>query len=374
MTKTKNTLNASLPSNNQNDAPCLTGGRRNDILYQELCRHIKSAVAHAPLASAKKLAELYGVSHSSARRVMERLCREGWVYQVQGKGSFVAETVPSQAVMPTILYADTWMDATHPFKARRIQGMIDAAQEKGMRIQIEPCPDNKIDENSTLVASLQRNEVCALVLPWLPSGVAAYLKQRRERLRVVVTAHDSAPPFGAAVGIDFYDMGYKAAAYLQRKNFQHVTVVSLHQQARRGFESFASQKGWNCQYSVLPQVGNIPGHEELAAAIMAQLPEAIFFDDDLSALAILGILGRAQPAFIQNRHILSHANYGSTPWPCPVTCLTFDGYEVGRAIVHTIQSLLNDSIPGGLTVRLAPTLQHVAEGCGTGAQCEVICP
>ena len=48
--------------------------------------------AYEPLPSERKLSELWQVSRGTIRDAIARMCREGTLYTVQGKGSFVADT------------------------------------------------------------------------------------------------------------------------------------------------------------------------------------------------------------------------------------------------------------------------------------------
>lgn len=50
------------------------------------------------IANEQQLMEQYGVSRITVRRAIEKLVQQGWLYKVQGKGTFVRQTNMSDAV------------------------------------------------------------------------------------------------------------------------------------------------------------------------------------------------------------------------------------------------------------------------------------
>lgn len=74
-------------------------------LYYQLKELLKDLIdqgkipPHQQLPSEQKLAERYGISRMTARRTLEELVAEGYVYRAQGRGTFVAEPKLRQSLM-----------------------------------------------------------------------------------------------------------------------------------------------------------------------------------------------------------------------------------------------------------------------------------
>lgn len=63
-----------------------------------LLGHIANLHTHDPLPSERELANQYGISRMTARRVVESLTRDGYVYRRPGAGTYVATPTVSKAL------------------------------------------------------------------------------------------------------------------------------------------------------------------------------------------------------------------------------------------------------------------------------------
>ena len=65
--------------------------------YFQIRRRIVGAIQRgelapgAPVASENEIIERYGVSNTTARKVLHELEKEGWVTRVKGRGTFVRD-------------------------------------------------------------------------------------------------------------------------------------------------------------------------------------------------------------------------------------------------------------------------------------------
>lgn len=80
--------------------------RRDPLpLYYQLKELLKDLIdqakisPHQQLPSEQKLAQRYGISRMTARRTLDELVSEGYVYRAQGRGTFVAEPKLRQSLM-----------------------------------------------------------------------------------------------------------------------------------------------------------------------------------------------------------------------------------------------------------------------------------
>lgn len=119
-------------------------------LYKEDCR----------IPSEKELMRLFSTSHITARRALADLVGEGKVYRIQGKGSFVASSLPSAnetaIVLSQIMSSGEGNDSAI---VSMIQGVNAFASAKGMLVHIDfikqdpllerECLQKLADEKST---------------------------------------------------------------------------------------------------------------------------------------------------------------------------------------------------------------------------------
>ena len=74
---------------------------RNDPkpLHQQLREILEDAIESGKwgpdekIPSENELSSMYGLSRMTVRSVLTELVREGWLYRVQGKGTFVSEKI-----------------------------------------------------------------------------------------------------------------------------------------------------------------------------------------------------------------------------------------------------------------------------------------
>lgn len=75
----------------------MTSDKYSPPKYFQICRRIVGAIQRgelppgAPVASENEIIERYGVSNTTARKVLHELEQEGWVTRVKGKGTFVRD-------------------------------------------------------------------------------------------------------------------------------------------------------------------------------------------------------------------------------------------------------------------------------------------
>lgn len=107
----------------------------------ELTNRIKSGELEvgAKLHTEKEMCDRYGCSRLTVRKALEELTREGYIYKIQGKGTFVKERTPQKQNFAVITSCSTLIRSQNMTPSKKIlfEGLVpcdaDIAQRLGLQ-------------------------------------------------------------------------------------------------------------------------------------------------------------------------------------------------------------------------------------------------
>ena len=332
----------------------ISEGFIGDRLYHEIRAFAEEASAHSRVRSERKLAAQYGLSHSTVRRVVQRLADEGRVYKIHGKGVFVAErngaTTPNAA--GTVLFADDWQDVEHPFHARYLRGLVAQARESGLRLQIQQLSGDADQRGHALEESLRGGDISGLIISWLTAGIYHRIGSM---IPAIVT---TVAPVAEARNVhpvlrDWQGVGEQAALWLQRRGARHALLIHHRGAVLDGATQALDREGATlalegvslCRPNDSAQVRN---------EILGHAPCALAFDDDRLAAEVLAGMSVSERKRWQP--VISVANRGEDLLPIDVARLDFDGEVFGRQAVHSIVTALRGDLQHGAATTIPATL------------------
>lgn len=148
--------------------------------HERVRRHLETTIRqglapHERLPTERELAESLEVNRQTVRRALDELEREGWVYRLQGAGTFVSASRISKTFELTSFSEDMLMRNMKPGSLSVDVGIASAGQDAGFALNVSP---------QTQVVRIRRVrtaddipiclEVCAIVaeaVPGLEDGI-----------------------------------------------------------------------------------------------------------------------------------------------------------------------------------------------------------
>ncbi|MDP6354390.1 MAG: GntR family transcriptional regulator [Planctomycetota bacterium] len=337
-------------------------------LEEEVCErlrsHIRQAKPNQALAPGAQLAELFGVSHSTIRRAMQRLCAEGLIERTRGRGTFVVER-PVQRdsdSMGTIVHVDSWDAKTNAFYARQMQGMMAQAQLASVRLETIHCPDILHGENDSLYSELARPNVAGAMLPWAPPSIVDRIRKGSPSIALVDIAHRFPASDVPCIRVDHYALGYQAVRWLGQEGAKKVALVCGYSESTAGANAANGELSLSVNLTDLSTKRYFKRHAPNIEAICQKLESTAFdgvvFDDDRTAATVLWELARAGSDLPSRAGIASHANVGEDILPPDVVRIEFDGFQAGVLAVTTLKNQMDGTRFNNVSFLIGPTIRN----------------
>lgn len=183
--------------------------------YQELksclIDRIRNGVYHdgKKISSEPELCREFSLSRNTIRQAVKELEQAGFLYRVQGKGTFVRNRTPEQSRKIALIIYDVSY-ATHPLTVGLIRGLDAVLSENGYLLDILASHRNFQDEN---FAQLAAHYAGFLIGAY---QIDPLILQELRRLEVPLLFVKNYQPdcLNDAIRIDFHRAGYLAAEHL----------------------------------------------------------------------------------------------------------------------------------------------------------------
>jgi DNA-binding LacI/PurR family transcriptional regulator len=324
-----------------------------ETLGRDLRAHVLSAPPNQRLQSERVLAQTYGISHSTVRRVVETLTNEGLLYKTHGKGVFVA-TRAQAAAAKTILYIDDWADMKHAFCLGKLRGVLEG-ESHGFRVQVHKShPSASPPQEALLLQEAARPDVAGMIVSWLTPEQCERFRERNPALAIVTTHCELPLANTASVLYDWHAYGREAAGYLAGKGARTLLLVY----GRKAFAQGARQ-ALQGDIRLLEVKRNSPlNAEKICEAVLGTTPEGLAVDDDRAFMQLLPLLEQRRPDFLKTTKIVSIANAGEQVLPPQVARLEVDGYQVGLLAFNALKALLDGKAGGRVVIRIKVVLKE----------------
>ncbi|NQZ70953.1 MAG: GntR family transcriptional regulator, partial [Lentisphaeria bacterium] len=314
---------------------------------------------HKRIASERKLAKQYELSHMTVRRITKRLAHEKLIYKVQGKGMFTAEQpANSQDIRETILYANDWPQPEHPYVAGMFSGILKHASQD-QKIQVIQYSGSEINsENSNFLKEIAFPGVRGIILSWLSEDLYQLIKTVNPDIRIVFTLPGEIREDTSFVGWDRQGLKEQMRTYLISQQKNNLLFIDSNPETAAGTESAQSIVFENDPASGFENMIANTGYNmtEFVQKIMERNPEGIAFSNDYLAHELLWKIRAVKPDFFERTAVVSLANKGSNILPPEAARLEISGLEVGTMAIQTLKAMITDDTLGGSEIIIRPRL------------------
>ncbi|HEX2951219.1 MAG TPA: GntR family transcriptional regulator, partial [Armatimonadota bacterium] len=216
--------------------------------YQSVAATIKKRVLAGELCAGEQiptldaLCEAYGVSLITARRAIEMLEREGLLYRVQGKGTFVAESRKDPRTLALVvphLYQDEDSLYDHSYLAPLINAVERAARAQNANILLYLDNEDRAVERENLYNILNRQLDGAIVFPLDDVVNMDILQQLSMQIPVVLIDRCPAEWSGSYVVTDNYTGARQLTSQLLASGFSTIYYIGIDENVSSVRERFA---------------------------------------------------------------------------------------------------------------------------------------
>lgn len=333
---------------------CVADRRESTPLYRQIRERLREQITsgrYQPgdlLPSERQLCGLHGVSHITARQALVDLTREGVVYRVRGKGTYVAEPSTVAEIGSVGLVIPEYESDTHsPFFADFLAGIKQAigGQKTSLLIYTETEAKYVVD------ACRGRLSNVIFLVPHIKDRIIPMLA--KESLPLVVVG-ETEEPEAYTVDNDNVAVGEMVAAHLLaigRRCFGYIggpPECTATDSRLKGYRQALVRAGVGLEdrrtrfgrYSA--ETGN-----RYACELAAEGATALFCADDMIAIGALNALHGHGLRIPEDVAVVGCNNSAFTrgTWP-PLTTVEVSAGEIGRRSAEILSRVLRgETVP-----------------------------
>jgi DNA-binding LacI/PurR family transcriptional regulator len=341
-------------------------------IYRQVVNHIKSDMDRGALTPGRQLppepelAEIYGVSRITIRKVLTQLSNEGLVSRRKGKGTFVSQ--PRSEISPLsfgIVSFGTELLEANEYDYEILSGIM---KELGAA-----SPLTTVYWRESLEPSYLKNNFTGLFLMHPTGDDFKHLKNiLMENMPVVFVS--SAPRElrkYPKVSIDNYSGSDEAMRLLIKKGRRRIAFVSGLLDKSSTFERFSAYKD-NLRVEGIEFDANLVKHmpdsdEIYGMRAMKQLlelperPDSVFASTDLMAIGAMKAIRDAGMSVPENLSIVGFDNSRTAPYLSPrLTTVDSDSKRIGAESAKLLLRILDGESVGDVTIKSSLVIRDSA--------------
>lgn len=275
----------------------------NKFKYQDLKQHLLNQIRSGTVSNGQKiesepvLSRTFGLSRNTVRQAISELESEGVLYRLQGKGTFVRNTVPVKSRKIALLIYDTAYTA-HPVTGTLIQGIDEVLSSQGYVLDILAGKRGFHEENLAhlgtqyagfLIGAYQLNEMTLSELDRMQTPFLFVKNYRPDRLDL-------------SMRIDFEKAGYLVAEHLIQCGRHNLGLVysgdsiAISCEFRKGVVNAALEYGvrFRASHCMTAEFSDSAILEDIAQRLSKdpERPDGIICFSDEQAIALMSALMR----------------------------------------------------------------------------------
>lgn len=342
--------------------------------YQDLKCHLISQITQGALSggtridSENKLGDNFNISRNTVRQAVKELENAGYLYRIQGKGTFVRDATPHLSRKIALMIYDSSY-ATHPITSALIRGVSEVLTEKGYFLDILASRRSFHDEN---IAVLAKNYAGFLIGS---HQIDDLIIQELDRIHALyIFAKNYLPGRSAeAWRIDFEHIGFQLAEHIIGTGRHELALIydgngsSIAEEFKRGVFGACMEYGARLRKQYIFEAGADDPNQaaRIADALLAHgnRPEAVICPGDAIALEIISELARRNVRVPEDMVVsgLNNSDISAVVHPS-LTTVEIPTFELGRLAAETIVGMINgeskmigEPIQGRLIIRESTT-------------------
>jgi DNA-binding LacI/PurR family transcriptional regulator len=353
---------------------------------EDILKGIASKKPHERLPSRTKLVEKYNVTRTTIERAISELIGEGYLYSMDGSGTYVSEDIQRNAssanngpaswgvILPNVMH-DTYPGI--------LRGIEDIAQENDINVIV--CnSDNIIEKQSNYIYKLIESGVQGIITVPTYSGegdIKPFEQLQKEKIPFIFCNRSVNGVVAPRVASNSFYGGYIATKHLIQTGSRRIGFISrplycTSEERYQGYLSALFEAGIKLDESYVIFEDSfdieIPGYESTRTLLKNEpIPDAIFCFNDALAEGAYKAISENNLSVGKDIKIIGYDNTRICErLPVKLTSVKFKTYEIGKSAAELLINItkdkdLIDSFSKKIII-LQPELV-IRESCGCGS-------